>query len=65
MDECDEETREWLEEFLDENSVFDLEEHGWHYGDTEMIIDCEMEIVMIEPTDVVEKTEEPKGTWPN
>jgi len=49
-DDCDEETREWLEEFLEENSVFDLEEHGWHSGDTEMIIDCDMEIVMIEST---------------
>jgi len=65
MDECDDDVREFLEEFLDENSVFDLEEHGWMSGDTEMIIDCEMEIVMVEPTDVVEKTEEPKGTWPN
>jgi hypothetical protein len=65
MDECDDDVREFLEEFLEENSVFDLEEHGWMSGDTEMIIDCEMEIVMVEPTDVVEKTEEPKGTWPN
>lgn len=65
MDECDDETREFLEEFLEENSVFDLEEHGWVSGDTEMIIDCEMEIEMVEPTDVVEKTEETKGTWPN
>ena len=50
FDECDEETAEWLEEFLEENSVFDLEEHGWYCGDTEMIIDCEMDIEMIEPT---------------
>jgi hypothetical protein len=42
MDECDDETREWLEEFLEENSVFDLEEEGWVPGDTEMIIDCDM-----------------------
>jgi hypothetical protein len=42
MDECDDETREWLEEFLEENSVFDLEEEGWLPGDTEMIIDCDM-----------------------
>jgi len=47
-DECDEETQAWLEEFLEENSVFDLEEHGWSYGDTEMIIDCEMTIERID-----------------
>lgn len=41
-DGCDDETREWLEEFFEEgNSVFDLEEHGWTNGDTEMIIDCD------------------------
>lgn len=40
-DECDEETQEWLEEFLEENSYFDLEEHGWVQGDCEMIIDCD------------------------
>ena len=41
MDDCDEETQGWLEEFLEENSFFDLEEHGWVAGDTEMIIDCD------------------------
>jgi hypothetical protein len=44
MDECDDETREWLEEFLEENSWLDLEEHGWVSYDTEMIIDCDLEI---------------------
>lgn len=48
MDDCDEETQAWLEEFLDENSYFDLEEHGWLQGDTEMIIDCEMTIERID-----------------
>ena len=42
FDDCDEETTEWLEEFLEENSVFDLEERGWSSGDTEMIIDCDL-----------------------
>jgi hypothetical protein len=65
MDECDDDVREFLEEFLEENSVFDLEEHGWMSGDTEMIIDCEMEIVMVEPTDPDEVKDESKGTWPN
>lgn len=41
-DGCDPETREWLEEFLEENSYFDLEEHGWVFDDTEMIIDCDL-----------------------
>jgi hypothetical protein len=48
MDECDDETREWLEEFLEDNSVFDLEEHGWSPGDCEMIIDCDMLIEKVE-----------------
>jgi hypothetical protein len=47
-DECDEETREWLEEFLDENSIYELEEHGWNSGDTEMIIDCDLIIEKVE-----------------
>jgi hypothetical protein len=42
-DDCDDDTREWLEEFFDDgNSYYDLEEHGWEYGDSEMIIDCDM-----------------------
>lgn len=45
FDECDDETREWLEEFFEEgNSYFDLEEHGWIFDDCEMIIDCDLEI---------------------
>ena len=48
MDECSDETREWLEEFLEENSVFDLEEHGWVCGDTEMIMGCEPVIEKVE-----------------
>ena len=66
-DECDEETREWLEEFLEENSVFDLEEHGWSCSDTEMIIDCDMDIEMIEPTgkSKEEPSEDGKSKWPN
>ena len=48
MENCTEETREWLEEFLDENSFFELEEHGWLPGDTEMIIACEPVIEKVE-----------------
>ena len=48
FDGCDDETREWLEEFLEENSVFDLEEHGWYNAETEMIIDCDMTIERVD-----------------
>ena len=49
MDECDEPTRKWLEEFFDEgNSWLDLEEHGWIQQDCEMIIDCDMTIEKVE-----------------
>jgi hypothetical protein len=48
MDECDPDVVEWLEEFLEENSYLDLEEHGWVRGDTEMILDCDAEIERIE-----------------
>ena len=49
MDECDEPTREWLEEFFEEgNSWLDLEENGWIQQDCEMIIDCDMTIERVE-----------------
>ena len=44
FDNCDEETQQWLEEFLEENSAFDLEEHGWNPDDCEMYIECELHI---------------------
>jgi hypothetical protein len=42
-DDCDDETRTWLENFFEEgNSYYDLEEEeGWVQGDCEMIIDCD------------------------
>ena len=43
-DDCDDETREWLEEFFEENSWLDLEEHGWMQDECEMIIDCDLVI---------------------
>lgn len=67
-DDCSDETRETLEEFFEEgNSIFDLEEEGWYNSDTEMIIDCDMEITMIEPTDASkpEPVSEEKPKWPN
>jgi len=48
FDDCDDETREWLEQFLEENSYLDLEEHGWSFSDSEMILDCEPEIELLE-----------------
>lgn len=51
MDECDEETQEWLEEFFEENSWLDLEEHGWVQGDCEMIIDCDLIIERVDVED--------------
>ena len=48
FDDCNDETREWLEEFFDEgNSWLDLEEHGWLQDECEMIIDCDLEITRI------------------
>jgi hypothetical protein len=49
MDECDEETQSWLEEFFEDgNSWIDLEEHGWSQDECEFIIDCDMEITKVE-----------------
>jgi len=50
-DECDAETTEWLEEFFEENSYLDLEEHGWIQSEAECIIDCDPDIELIEKTD--------------
>ena len=41
-DDCDEETKQRLEEFFEEgNSIYELEEEGWMQGDSEMILDCD------------------------
>jgi len=49
FDDCDDETREWLENFFEEgNSWLDLEEHGWSNDDCEMIINCEMAIERVD-----------------
>ena len=47
FDECTPETAELVEQFLEENSIYDLEEEGWDCTETEMIIDCDMEIEKI------------------
>lgn len=46
--ECDDDVREEIEAFLEENSVFDLEEQGWYNSETEMIIDCDMTIERVD-----------------
>ena len=42
--ECDEESQEWLSEFLEDNSVFDLESEGWDLEDTETYFTCDFDI---------------------
>lgn len=77
-DDCSDETREWIEEFLEDNSYYDLEEHGWEFGDCEMIIDCDLEITKVnddgtegekiitgEETEIsVAEKLEPNAAWP-
>lgn len=64
MDDCDDETQEWLEEFFEENSYYELEEHGWMFGDCEMIINCDMIIERLDdegnPTGEIFNTEDMK-----
>ena len=48
FDDCDDETTEWLEEFLEDNSYLDLEEHGWIQTEAEFIITCDPEFELIE-----------------
>ncbi len=65
IDVLDEALRNELETFLEDNSVHDLEELGWILDDTEMTIDCDMTIEMIEPTEPVKKELKTKGKgWP-
>ena len=40
--DCDDETQDFLEDFLQEHSYYELEEEeGWVQGDNEMILDCD------------------------
>jgi hypothetical protein len=48
FDDCDDETTEWLEEFLEDNSYLDLEEHGWIQTEAEFLITCDPEFELIE-----------------
>lgn len=70
-DDCSDETREWLEEFFEENSWLDLEEHGWLQDECEMIIDCDLIIERLDddgnPTGEIvnaDKQEEPEEEAP-
>jgi len=65
IDVLDEELKNELETFLEDNSVHDLEELGWILDDTEMTIDCDMTIEMIEPTELVKEEPKTEGKgWP-
>lgn len=47
FDSCNEETEEWLNEFLNENGnkPYDLEEHGWECVDSSTFINGPLEII--------------------
>ena len=46
-----EEEEEKMQEWLEENSIFDLEGEGWYSSDTEMLITCEPVIELVSETD--------------
>lgn len=48
VDVSDEVLQEELEEFLEENSIYDLEEKGWVMADSYMYINCEVNIEKVE-----------------
>jgi hypothetical protein len=67
FDNCSDETREYIENFLEEgNSVFDLEEEGWYNAETEMIINSDMIIERVDstPEEKTGETVTPKDSWP-
>jgi hypothetical protein len=47
-DDCDDDVAEEVQAFLEDNSVYDLEELGWIPTDCEMIIDCDMTIEKVD-----------------
>ena len=47
-DDITEEEQEEMEQWLEENSIFDLEGEGWICSDTEMIMNCEPIIEKVE-----------------
>ena len=48
LDDMTDLQRETVELFLEENSIFDLEEDGWVMSECEMIIDCDLSIERVE-----------------
>ena len=48
VDVSDELLKEEIEEFLEENSIYDLEEKGWVMSDSYMYINCELNIEKVE-----------------
>lgn len=48
VDVPDDDERERLEEFVSENSIFDLEEEGWVMSDSYMYIECDLNIEKVE-----------------
>lgn len=48
IDVPDEVLQEEIETFLEENSVYELEEQGWVMSDCYMYIDCELNIEKVE-----------------
>ena len=67
---CSDETREKLELFFDDGgSIFDMDSEGWYNSETEMIINCDMEIELVSPTSAceseqVDETVTEKKVWP-
>ncbi len=47
-DDCADDVAEEVQAFLEDNSVYDLEELGWIPTDCEMIIDCDMTIEKVD-----------------
>ena len=56
IDLADEEERAKIEEFLEENSIYDLEEEGWVMDECEMIIDCDLSIEEVKDDEKSEDT---------
>lgn len=48
IDVSDEMLQEEIEQFLDDNSIYDLEEQGWVMSDSYMYINCELNIEKVE-----------------
>ena len=62
-----EEEEETMNEWLEENSFFELEEDGWSHDDTEMILTCEPEIELLEatqPKSACDSEQDDKPKWP-